>query len=506
MSKPGGPCLEPSIHADAVTRLLDADVPLIALFAPPGYGKTALARAYAAQFPSFVSVSLPPGTNVLQGLTRVHAELSDSGGDPDATLAELWRRPDAPHVVVLDDLEHLTSGVVYDMLAALIAAMPQHARIVLCSDAEPDFSLTALLAPHLVVTLRRNDLTMPLETMRTAFDPKAELDDSAVYAIYQISQGWPLVARALCRIALDIGIDNLSAVRSHFRWIDLHDWIDTAILRPLEPPLFALLMRCALCADLTRRDVSDGAEEAALLRLRRELQLVDVGITGELRVIPFLRNAIFKQHGDEAAALAEKIFSENKDVNPLRATRVLLHTGKLGEAEEFLAGQPRSVRFELADYAFPGIYLEYFALVKPPYVLYPRLWLGLKPARSFVVSQQQLAEEGVELLTRSDLTPEIREAVLWYTANSFARAGDEERAARYVSELKEALPADAPLAALAEINLDFVRGNYARVVENWERHGTELLSRPRNTRCTYAITFARSSLSAILRASPRRFV
>src|ERR1700730_5245082 len=126
----------------------DPDVPLLAIIAPAGYGKTSLLREWLGveDRPS-AWVTLKPRHNDPPKLLRdVAGALSEIEGF-GATL-------------VLDDLHELQHPDALLTVAEIAEPLPAGVQLALASRTEPPLQLGRLRAHHAVCELRSEDLSM----------------------------------------------------------------------------------------------------------------------------------------------------------------------------------------------------------------------------------------------------------------------------------------------------------------------------------------------------------
>src|SRR6202011_2706168 len=75
-----------------------------------------------------------------------------------AGLTEGWGACPDPITLVLENLEKATDPGLLDVIAGLVLARPLHGKLILCARSALPVRLSDLAAPHLVATVRADDL------------------------------------------------------------------------------------------------------------------------------------------------------------------------------------------------------------------------------------------------------------------------------------------------------------------------------------------------------------
>jgi LuxR family transcriptional regulator, maltose regulon positive regulatory protein len=174
--------------------------------APPGSGKTTLVTAWlASRRRPDVVLTVDSRDNEREELAGVIvAALAHRGAIAseeidatlpgttllDATFAQLEERADK-RVLVLDDLQELTSRHALRTLAYLVERAPATLDIVLCSRADPPIRLTRLRLEGRLGEIRNDSLAFDLsETATLLAGHGLSLTRSQVQALWRRTEGW----------------------------------------------------------------------------------------------------------------------------------------------------------------------------------------------------------------------------------------------------------------------------------------------------------------------------
>ena len=213
---------------------------VIAVLAPPGYGKTTLLAQWADRDPRrFGWFAIDQGDNdpavLLRKLDAVVPEL----GSALAPAAE-------PLVLVLDDLHLLQNRDGLQLVGKLIDHLPMGSQLAIASRKEPPLPLARLRAEGRVLEIGPEDLAMD-QREASALLESAELDVDPVDVgeLVERTEGWP--------VALQLAASSRARHRYRANTVVppagdrfLIDYLQVVVLSRLPSTLVRFLLRCAV--------------------------------------------------------------------------------------------------------------------------------------------------------------------------------------------------------------------------------------------------------------------
>jgi LuxR family maltose regulon positive regulatory protein len=218
----------------------DPDVPLLAIIAPAGYGKTSLLWEWLGMEdrPS-AWVTLQPRHNDPLMLRRdVVGALGEVEGLGEGFGAAL----------VLDDFHELHHPDALLTVAEIAEHLPAGVQLALISRTEPPLQLGRLRAHHAICELRSEDLSMNhAEASELLHLAGLELADSEVESLRQRTEGWP-AGLYLAALSLQDDQDDLGAALDRFAGDDhvVVEYLRDEYLCELSPEASELLTRTAI--------------------------------------------------------------------------------------------------------------------------------------------------------------------------------------------------------------------------------------------------------------------
>jgi LuxR family maltose regulon positive regulatory protein len=316
--QPAFPLVEAKLHpptrrSTAIERprlvdplLAEAGPAVVAIVAPPGYGKTTLLAQWAEREPRPVAWltldDLDNDPGVL--LSYLIAAFDRIGAIDDAIQSALlaprqrilatavprlatelyrWERP---AVLVLDDAHRLVDRTALDAVAALLDHLPPGFRVAIAGRSEPDLLFARLRAAGDLLEIGTSLLAMTEREAGAVADAEGhELTVEEARALNVRTEGWAagihLAALALARGEAESG--SLSTVSGRDRYIAAY--LRSEFRRHLEPDDVAVLARTSVLETITPPVAAavSGIENAwgrLVAVSRRSLLIQDVGTAG----------------------------------------------------------------------------------------------------------------------------------------------------------------------------------------------------------------------------------
>lgn len=436
---------------------------LVALFSPSGFGKTQRVRAIGALADSHVYRPL------------------DAGDDPAALLTEIREAlepvpMDAQIVVTLDDVERVEDATLALLIDAILDWPYPHLRLLVCGRREPSFTFVRYSDRVGTAIFRRAELGLGIDDRHVAAFAQSPISSDELTRTLCISNGWPEVTLYFVRLAREGRLNEAMRSFSSSEWRDLFDWVEEKVVAPLPDAVRHGLCLAAAVTDARSEDFAKIGDRVDVA-LFRDYQLADVGMSGEIRLLPLLRHYCFARHLTQMRVTATEFAERIREEDPLRAARALINTRQLGQAHALLADLEHIEVMALGDYAYPGTSLEIFAKA-PPYLLHPRVWYGLITARRAIVGSAVLADEAEELLearvfdARWELSLRAVAAILCF------ECARPLRARQHLATIQDSLGEDDRIRAFAQMVDDVFSGRYRKAVERWHEHGMSIVDAP----------------------------
>jgi LuxR family maltose regulon positive regulatory protein len=258
-------------------RLLDwleaaAGTPVVAVCAPAGYGKTALAAEWAERDPRpFVWLSVDRHDNdptvlltyLAVGLDRVEPidpVVFDTLASRGASISQMvlprlgaaLASKALPVVVVLDDMHLLQDREGLEAVAMLVDHLPPGSQLALISRGEPPLPVARWRAEGRLAELGPGQLAMsPVEAGSLLAAAGVELPNADVAELTRRTEGWPV---ALYLAALSIKAQppkDDAGVGFGGRERFLVDYLQSELLARLSPPEVQFLTRTAVLERLS---------------------------------------------------------------------------------------------------------------------------------------------------------------------------------------------------------------------------------------------------------------
>jgi LuxR family transcriptional regulator, maltose regulon positive regulatory protein len=260
----------PQVSRIALLDLLDASsrTPVVAILAPPGYGKTAILAQWAARDPrAFGWLTIDRRDNDPAVLLRNLADAVDRIEPVDrAALAAVDGQREAvvdavlpqlgsalataalPAVLVLDDVHLLRNRDCLDAVTRLIDYLPAGSQLAIASRGEPPLPLARLRAEGRVVEVGPEDLAMNSAEAGSLLE-HADVDPAPVDVaeLVRRTEGWPVALQFAAR-SLVAGHHRRPARAVALAGDDrfLVDYLHFELLSRLPERLVSFLTRCSV--------------------------------------------------------------------------------------------------------------------------------------------------------------------------------------------------------------------------------------------------------------------
>jgi LuxR family maltose regulon positive regulatory protein len=262
-SRPG------TVRRTAVLELLlaAADLPVISVAAPPGYGKSALLSQWVEETPRRVAwVSIEAEDNdpavllayIAAALDRVQpidVDVLRTRAPPGTSVAATVARRIAatmsgmvdPVALVLDHTELLHNHQCRDAIAELSVHLPSCGQLVVASRGTPPLPLARLRAGGAIMEIGVDELSMgEPEARELLMGAGIELADTEMAGLVGQTEGWP-VGLYLASLALKAGSPR-SATRFAFSGDDrlMADYLRTELLSRVPRGRVSFLTRTSV--------------------------------------------------------------------------------------------------------------------------------------------------------------------------------------------------------------------------------------------------------------------
>ena len=332
---PGSGSEAPASHASVartglVRRLLASDAPVVAVVAPPGYGKSTLLAQWAARRgpdvawvrcdrieddpASWITVVVAAVALVEPASTPADLVVTETAGRLVEQLVAWLATIGRPVSIVLDQLEALSSRASREAVATFALAVPAGVQLVLASREELSLPTARMRVERRLLEIGTDDLALSVdEAAQLLAASGVELSAARTDLLVQDTEGWP-AALYLAGLALRSGE---ATTERPFTGADrlMCDYLRSEVLAPLSRPQRRLLARTSVltqvCGPLG--DALMGGTDATriLERLhRRSLLVRPVEVDGEgewYRCHPLLRQVLQAELRTEAPELVPEL-------------------------------------------------------------------------------------------------------------------------------------------------------------------------------------------------------
>jgi DNA-binding SARP family transcriptional activator len=298
-------------------RIRRSAAPLIALVAPAGYGKSYIAQRIAREDPHWAIVDANDTADAAafaQALAGV--PILSGGGSRDLHgLVTAWSVCPEPISLILENLESATPDLL-EAVADLVRSRPPTGKLIMCARRALAFELSDFAAPHLVATLRADDLRFDHAEMAQLF-AETEADPTALFRASRFTEGWPVVALYLQRIMQEGAFDPQHDSVPDALLTELFDYVDAQIIGKLPAPSRRALIAASGWNDLTDAEIEDAYDEpGTVFELVRVHQLARPGAQQRVELHPLVRRTVAQRHGRQLIAamrlMAERFVADER--------------------------------------------------------------------------------------------------------------------------------------------------------------------------------------------------
>jgi LuxR family maltose regulon positive regulatory protein len=290
-----------------------AEVALVAVVAPAGYGKTTLLAQYANSvalpervvwfavdpddddvvrfFADLVDVLTPlglewrlPSRELVVNMSALPQQVRAAAGELAAALEST---PDNRLVLVLDDLHHVASPDIALLLEALIERLPEHVTLVLASRTPLPLPMSRWIVSGEAVEFGARDLEFSERDGAALASSMGWTPESGQHVrdVVERTRGWPAAAVLMLRV--DTAGDPFKPGNGSRQL--LYDYLASEVLHGLPHEMQQFLLEVSVLADLTPELCGAVAECADSRAMLRSLYRQDLFVTAVDGSIPVLR-------------------------------------------------------------------------------------------------------------------------------------------------------------------------------------------------------------------------
>ena len=261
---------------------------VLVLAAPAGYGKTAIARAYAGVHKSYAAIDLSHArtSRVLllallevlaapRGADRVYLRQAQLSLAADETLPlrlverilDMWREPAPPAAVTFENAECLPPSVL-PLLNEILRRRPGQRACIVCSNTALDLDAPPVPVPAEMMLLNSSDLRLSESQVEALFS-KSGISAAELRFVTDAAGGWPLMAALLRylhvrgRLQAVMHDSRIAAGAEH-----AYDLVQERVLETLSTQVRRALEFCAVVPRPQMEDVQAclGRQTAQALR------------------------------------------------------------------------------------------------------------------------------------------------------------------------------------------------------------------------------------------------
>ncbi len=404
--------------------MLACEPRLVRLCAPPGYGKSSLARLFARRFDrrcicdcagvrtatefarramsALAGESPRGGGPVAVTRLRLHATQADEAAWSRALL-EAWKSSQDRALFVLEHAEDVAAhDAALALLADLLAARPP-ARVVLVSTRTAlPLRYSHYLSPHEILALSRDELRFNATEAAGIFEG-VELPPGLLERVLSIADGWPIVLLLLALFAqYDSDIERLIGRLERAESKRLHEQLSSELLGAFTPEMMSSLLAIAAIPGASLDDIgaATGIRHATPIidRLLRLPGFIS-SETGAYQVHPLLFDTLRAHYDAELSRYGlEAARQWESGADPLRAAELYAALGDEQSAAAALDRLPPTAFVQPS----PRLIDAMVAIQTASLCAHPNLWIALLDIRRQSVDAAALYDEGTRLYESLD--------------------------------------------------------------------------------------------------------
>jgi len=436
-------------------RIRRSAVPVIALVAPAGYGKTYIAQRIAREDPHSATVDVNVSgdcAGFVQALAEIPLLAGGAAGGMTG-LAAAWSACTEPITLIFENLDSATDREVMDTIAELVVARPAAGKLILCARRALTIELSDLAAPHLVATLRADDLRFDHAEMAQLFS-ETPSDATALFRASRFTEGWPVVALYLQRLVQEGALDPQADTVPDALLAELFDYVDTQIIAKLPGPAARALIAASGWSDLTAAEIESAyGEPGAVGDLVRVHQLARAGEQERVDLHPLVRRTVAQRHRRPLTTamrtIAERFVADERFA---RASECYLMADDLGAAAD-CARQVEGGFLTLVGMRPSG---DAYSDDAAGLAANPEIRLAIASARRFIEPTRNLPREALSVVeSMRGETSALDKAALGVAVLTLLDAGRTAEAVALIEEvpLDEGEPANGPELVLLTARL-----------------------------------------------------
>ena len=483
-------------------RLIDecsnADLRVVKLIAPAGYGKSTLARALLAKRQGSATADLARVTTEIDVVREVvdaalrttdEERRTDYAAQSVAFGADLggWMRLAADAMRLLDSSSLLVENAeaiagntpAARVLESLVMLLPATAALIICARVEPDLHLSQFASPARTRVIGPGELQFDRREIAEVFSTvtlkQRELDE-----VERFTRGWPMVVMMLFALARRGRLD--AYLRDDRDIADLYGYLAEQVFNTLDAAQRDLLDAMSAVPDVTESDLrmlfgKDGYEDT-LQRLERDTPFVTRVAGEQIEVHPAMRQMLAAR-GDPDTWRAKFFERVDRGDSGVRAAQIALLRGRFNDAAETLNALAQPYLLAAPS---PGVSTILGSLPDEALSRYPLLWnaaVFLRASFDIAATMRQ-GEEIVAAFTAETSVPE-RLGVYNVLAQLYANRGQDTSVRRIASRLRDdPFLADIPVASLLArfwefliavyhgdpMDLSLLKSDFAPVIES----------------------------------------